>query len=211
MDSALSAAIQAAVREQVRKSPQETFTLFSTEGLLQDLTDLPLASAQVRAFPSGRPTLFVGLQTSLPIAGEPGVVPSELLPGESDWIARIDEDVLAAALARAGLSGKLRAVRPPDRLEVTGLHLTDVGFGAELVLWRLRPPSGTHALEATGEIGWHDGVFKLTVATLERQDGGPVPGRKRPWTFDSPMPAATWGIDDISTTDGALIVRGRLP
>ena len=211
MDSALSAAIQTAVREQVRQSPREAFTLLSTERLLPDLADLPLGSASVLAFPSGRPTLFVGLQTSLPVGAEPGVVPSDLLPGESDWVARIDAGVVAAALARAGLSGKLRAVRPPDRLEVTTLHLTEQGFGAELVLWRLRPPSGAHELEATGGIEWQDGHFRLTVTTLERRDGGPIPGRKRPWTFDSPVPLSGWGIDDICLTDGALIVRGRLP
>jgi len=211
MDSALSAAIQAAVRERVRTSPQDAITLLRTERLLPDLADLPLGSARVLVFPSGRPTVFVGLQTSLPIDAEPGVVPAQLLPGESDWIARVDEAVVAAALARAGLTGGLRIVKPPDRLEVTELRLTEQGFGAWMVMWRLRPPCGTHELRATGEIGWQAGAFRLTIRTLERRDGGPIPGRKRPWVFESPLPAALWIIDDLSTTDGALVVRGRLP
>jgi len=211
MDSALSAAIQTAVREQVRQSPQETLDLLRNDDLLPDLADVPLGSVSVRVFPAGRPTVFIGLQTSLPVETDPAVAPSELLPGESDWIARVDEAVVAAALARAGLSGKLRTVRPPDRLEVTRLHMTDEGFGAEMVLWRLRPPAGRYELEATGDIEWCEEVVRLTVHTLERKDGEPVPGPKRPWTYETPAPSTPWTIDDLFTTDGALVIRGRLP
>lgn len=211
MDSALSATLQSAVREHLRTTPPAPIPLVAVERLPGGEGTISLADARVLAFPGGRPTLFLGLQTSLPVSAAPSVVPEDLLPGEEDWAVKIDQQVVSAILARAALSGNASPVKLPDRLEPLTLEMSPQGFVAEIVLWRLRPPARRIELVATGGIAWEEDRLALTILDLTRADGGPIPGRKLPWHYRTPPLDTPWGITTLETVDGALFASGSFP
>ena len=213
MDSAISAGVQAHVRERAREQPFAPLTLGQLDSMLEFGGPLPLAKVDVLAFPGGKPTVFVGALTSLPVEGEPGVDPRSLLPGESDWAVQADDDVLAAFLARAGLSGKLGAgiVSPPDRLDLSELRLDEGGFRALLHIWRLKPPSQIVDIEAAGQLGWKGDSLVLELQSLERPDKGEIAPKRMPMILELGPVDLPWPIDALETLDGGVVVRGRVP
>jgi len=212
-DSFISAAVQAHARQWAADKPLEPLALGQLDSMLDFGGPLPLAEVDVLAFPGGKPTVFVGALTSLPVDGEPGVDPRALLPGESDWAVQADDDVLAAFLARAGLSGKLGAgiVSAPDRLDLSELRLDEGGFWARLHIWRIKPPSQIVDIEATGQLGWKDDCLVLRLQSLERPDKGEIAARRMPLNLELGPVDLPWPIDALETLGGGVIVRGRLP
>ncbi len=212
MDSAVSAGVQAHVRDRVREQPFEPLALGQLDAMLAFGGPLPLAAVDILAFPGGKPTIFVGALTTLPVDGEPGVDPRALLPGESDWAVQADDDVLAAFLARAGLSGKLGngIVAPPDRLDLSELRLDEGGFWTRLHIWRLKPPSQVVDIEASGELGWKGDSLVLELQTLERPEKGELLAKRLPMTLELGPVDLPWPIDALETISGGVIVRGRV-
>ncbi len=211
-DGALSAALQARMRDDLREFPPDPIPLFATDDLFPESLHIPLAEATVLAFPGGRPTVFVGLQTSLPVDQVPGVDPVAMMPEEGDWVAQVDGDVIAAVLARAGLSGDLGVgiVSDPDRLDISDLALTDEGFRALVRVWRLKPPPMTVDLEATGSLGWNTDRLVLEIRTLERPDKGEVAARRLPLSLESAPVELPWPVDRLETVEGGIRVEGRM-
>jgi hypothetical protein len=212
MDSAVSAGVQAHVRDRVREHPFEPLALGQLDAMLEFGGPLPLARVDVLAFPGGKPTVFVGALTTLPVDGEPGVDPRALLPGESDWAVQADDDVLAAFLARAGLSGKLGngIVGPPDRLDLTELRLDEGGFWTRLHIWRLKPPPQIVDIEASGQLGWKGDSLVLELQTLLRPEKGEMLAKRLPMTLELGPVDLPWPIDSLETISGGVVVRGRI-
>ena len=213
MDSAISAGVQAHVRDQVREQPLDPLSVGQLDAMLEFGGPLPLADVDVLAFPGGKPTVFVGALTSLPVQDEPSVDPRTLLPGDSDWAVQADDDVLAAFLARAGLSGKLGAgiVSPPDRVDLAELRVDEGGFWTLLRIWRIKPPSQVVDIRATGVLGWNEDRLVLELHSLERPEKGEILARRLPWTLELGPVDLPWPIDALETVSGGVVVRGRLP
>ncbi len=210
----VSGAAQSALRESLRAVPLEAQRLAAVERLVPEPDLLPVTDATVLTFPGGSPILFVGLHTALPTRTPPGVVPGELEPAEGeDWVVRIDQEPLGTVLARAALGGHLGGglIAPPDRPDLTHLHLDGTGFVAHLRIWRFRPPPGTHDVEASGSARWDGDHLVLRIEALQLEGKGEVAKKRLPWEIPLPPTALPWPLERLDTIDGALVAGGRIP
>jgi len=176
------------------------------------LGPLPLSGAVVRTFPAGRETLFIGFQTRLPVTAPPTVSALHLDPGDEDWVLRIDEQPLALALARTGLSGKLGAglQRSSRQLDVQSLTLSETGFVAGVRLWKTAPPMSAIHVDVSGAVSLHDGKFILGVHTLEVDGRTQVGKRRLPWIMEFDIPQLPVTLESLHMLDGGLEIGGRL-
>jgi len=209
MDLALSAAAEAHLRMAMRERPPDPWLLFQV-GEERAPEPLPLADVVVGCFPGGRSTVYLGVQTSLPVTGPPAVDAAALDPGDADWVLQVDQEPLQVMLARAALDGRLGGTLggPSDRLDLLGLELDEEGFVADLRLWRVGPVPGTVDLRAGGELGFDGERLELTVRTLEQAAGRPVAQRKLPWTVRIEIPPLPLSVAAVETAAGALVIRG---
>ena len=209
----ISGAAQGALREYLRESPLDTQPLARIERIGPEPGLLPVADVVVRTFPDGLPTLFVGIHTALPTVQPPTLGPADLRPVDEDWVLQVEQETLELALARAALAGYLDGgmIAPPDRPDLTQLHLDGTGFLARLRVWRFRPPPGTHDVEASGSLRWDTDHLVIRLERLELDGKGELARKRLPWEIPLPASALPWPLERLETLDGFLRAAGRIP